>query len=83
MSQHAMVPMEVHLCRINPEQNMYRFYHVHVERDLFGTWCLIRQWGRLGTYGRARHQWFNSIYDALLAQERLVNAKIQHGYARA
>ena len=27
---------------------MARFYSLSLSRDLFGTWCLIRRYGRIG-----------------------------------
>jgi predicted DNA-binding WGR domain protein len=37
------------LHRIDPAKNMRRFYRLDVQRDLFGQWCLIREWGRIGS----------------------------------
>ncbi|HTW72940.1 MAG TPA: WGR domain-containing protein [Acetobacteraceae bacterium] len=36
----------VTLHRIDPARNMRRFYRLDLQRDLFGTWDLIREWGR-------------------------------------
>jgi predicted DNA-binding WGR domain protein len=33
------------LHRVDPAKNMRRFYRLDVQRDLFGQWCLIREWG--------------------------------------
>ena len=44
-----------HLERRDPARNMKRFYRLAVERDLFGTVLLVREWGRIGTLGRVRH----------------------------
>ena len=43
----------VTLRRIDPEQNMARFYALEVERDLIGRIVLARRWGRIGTGGAA------------------------------
>jgi predicted DNA-binding WGR domain protein len=37
---------------INPEQAVRRFYSLMIERDLFGTIRLVRNWGRIGTHGQ-------------------------------
>jgi predicted DNA-binding WGR domain protein len=42
------------LHRIDPAKNMHRFYGLDVRRDLFGQWCLVREWGRSGRGGRVR-----------------------------
>ena len=44
-------PIKHHLVlhRIDPEQGIRRFYSLMIERDLFGTIRLVRNWGRIGT----------------------------------
>ncbi|PVE23709.1 hypothetical protein DC522_14500 [Microvirga sp. KLBC 81] len=44
----------VTLCKVDPSQNMARFYSLEVERDLFGRVVLVRRWGRVGTAGKTR-----------------------------
>lgn len=34
----------VTLYRIDPAKNMHRFYRLDVQPDLFGAWCLVREW---------------------------------------
>ena len=41
------------LTRIRPERNEWRFYRMEIWPDLFGRALLARQWGRIGTKGRA------------------------------
>jgi predicted DNA-binding WGR domain protein len=53
-SQFEIFPTDLHLRRINTSQNMNRFYHMTVQRDLFGGASLIRVWGRIGTAGRQK-----------------------------
>jgi predicted DNA-binding WGR domain protein len=47
-------PIKHHLVlhRIDPEQGIRRFYSLMIERDLFGTIRLVRNWGRIGTNGQ-------------------------------
>jgi predicted DNA-binding WGR domain protein len=47
-------PIKHHLVlhRIDPEQGIRRFYSLMIERDLFGTVRLVRNWGRIGTKGQ-------------------------------
>jgi predicted DNA-binding WGR domain protein len=35
--------------RIDTAKRMHRFYRMEVQPDLFGRWCLIREWGRIGS----------------------------------
>jgi hypothetical protein len=39
------------LHRIDHDRRMARFYRLDTQRDLFGAWCFIREWGRLGRAG--------------------------------
>jgi predicted DNA-binding WGR domain protein len=41
----------VELRRIEPARNMYRFYRLDIQLDLFGGVRLLRQWGRIGGRG--------------------------------
>ena len=50
----------VHMRRIDPTRNMARFYEVSLEPSLFGTWAVVRRWGRIGCQGR--HIAFNGDY---------------------
>ncbi len=71
----------VMLRRIDPEQGMARFYSLMVERDLFGTVRLVRQWGRIGSMqGRELAQDFPTEEEAAAALERLAAAKRRKGY---
>ena len=46
-------PAELH--RLDPARNMFRFYRLAIEPDLFGGVRLLRQWGRIAARGpRAR-----------------------------
>ena len=47
----AMTAVELH--RIDPTQNMRRFYRLDMQPDLFGGVLLVRQWGRIGAEGRS------------------------------
>jgi predicted DNA-binding WGR domain protein len=68
------------LHRVDPAKNMHRFYGLDVRRDLFGQWCLIREWGRIGRGGRMRMAAYATAaeaHDALADQRRV---KERRGY---
>jgi predicted DNA-binding WGR domain protein len=44
----AMISLERH----NPTRRMHRYYRLRVERNLFGEWSLVREWGRIGQPSR-------------------------------
>jgi predicted DNA-binding WGR domain protein len=33
---------------INPEKNCYRFYVILLTPTLWGSWAVVRRWGRIG-----------------------------------
>ncbi len=41
------------LYRIDSGKRMRRFYRLDVQPNLFGQWCLIREWGRIGSSGHS------------------------------
>ena len=56
-------PIKHHLVlhRIDPEQGIRRFYSLMIERDLFGTVRLVRNWGRIGTNGQELVEVFDTV----------------------
>jgi predicted DNA-binding WGR domain protein len=66
--------------RLAPEaSNMARFYSMAIERDLFGRVLLVRQWGRIGTYGSRRHDEHSTAAAAWAALSAIEKAKMR-GY---
>ncbi|HLM22460.1 MAG TPA: WGR domain-containing protein [Propionibacteriaceae bacterium] len=72
--QHVFV-----LRRIEPEQNVARFYALMIERDLFGRIVLVRHWG-IGSRGRARADEHASQDEAATAMGKLAGTKRRRGY---
>ena len=68
------------LHRIDPEQGIRRFYSLMIERDLFGTVRLVRNWGRIGTGGQEKAEEFASEDEAGKALEILAQEKRRQGY---
>jgi predicted DNA-binding WGR domain protein len=75
-------PIRHHLVlhRIDPEQRVARFYALMIERDLFGTIRLVRNWGRIGTNGQELVEVFSTEIEAGQALEALARAKRRRGY---
>jgi len=78
--QLDLFPTVTHLCRIDPGQNMSRFYRASLQPDLFGGCTLIREWGRIGSGGRIRCDDFPSESQAISALITISQAKMQRGY---
>lgn len=70
----------IYLEKRDPAKNMQRFYALHVTRTIFGDWALIREWGRIGSPGTVREEWYDTEEEALLAKSTLFKAKQKRGY---
>ena len=69
------------LYRIDEARNMRRWYHLRIERTLFGDWALIREWGRIGNHGgQAMEEWLDTAEAAGRALQDLEGQKRRHGY---
>jgi len=68
------------LHRTDPARNMRRFYRLDVQRDLFGAWGVIREWGRIGQAGRVRVDPYPTETEAAAWMQRQRAAKQGRGY---
>jgi predicted DNA-binding WGR domain protein len=75
----SLIKHHLVLHRIDPEQVIRRVYSVMIERDLFGTVRLVRNWGRIGTNGHEQAEVFAGEIDAGEALEALARAKRKEG----
>jgi predicted DNA-binding WGR domain protein len=57
----------IRLERREPARNRQRFYAITVTRTLFGSWALVREWGRIGQPGTVRETWFETESEAWAA----------------
>jgi predicted DNA-binding WGR domain protein len=57
-----------------------RFDRLNVQPDLFGQWCVIREWGRIGRAGQVREVPFATAADALEALAQQQRMKERRGY---
>ena len=69
------------LYRIDDSQRMHRYYRMDVQPDLFGQWCLMREWGRIGSTGRARSAPFLTPEEAQAALDKQCRVKERRGYS--
>jgi len=73
----------IHLERREPARNRLRFYAITVTRTLFGSWAVIREWGRIGQPGTVRETWFETESAAIEAGEKVRQRKEKRGYRAA
>ena len=68
------------LRKCNSEQRQDRFYALSVQPNLFGSWSLIREWGRVGTSSRVHIDLYDSEAEALRCMQRKRHEKQRRGY---
>lgn len=68
------------LYRVDPAQNMSRFYRLDVQVDLFEAWCFIREWGRIGRAGQVRETAFASPEEAAARPAQLFHRARCHAH---
>jgi predicted DNA-binding WGR domain protein len=66
--------------RREPARNLQRFYAITVTRTLFGSWAMVREWGRIGQPGTVRETWFETEGEAWAAGEQWRTRKERRGY---
>ncbi len=71
------------LRRIEPAQNMHRFYRLDMQPDLFGGVLLVKEWGRIGAKGRSVAEHYDNQALAAVALRRQVERKQRRGYGKA
>ena len=76
-----MTPHSTRLQKRDPEHNQYRYYLLTVQPNLFGTWSLVREWGRIGRPGRMQIDLCDTREEAAAAFERKLRQKQRRGYA--
>ena len=70
----------MHLTRTDFDANLHRFYRLEIVRGLFGDWGLVRNWGRIGSSGQVRTDWFPTEEEAKDARFELHMKKAKRGY---
>ncbi len=81
--QLSLFPDRCRLIKVVPEENKRRFYALCTLPTLFGDWALQREWGRIGSGGRLRHDLFRDEGEALNALAKLAQTKVRRGYHSA
>ena len=69
-----------YLIRNDTDKNMHRFYQMYITPTLLGDWSLIREWGRVGSPGTVRKNWFDTEEQAVNEGLRILKTKQTKGY---
>lgn len=70
----------VYLERHEPNKNMHRFYQFFIMPGLFDDWSLVREWGRIGSPGTVKKDWFVTEEDVVVARDSMIEKKLKKGY---
>lgn len=70
----------MYLTKSDPSANIHRFYRMDIVPGLFGDWGLLRNWGRIGSSGQVRTDWFETKKAAKDARFELHMQKAKRGY---
>jgi predicted DNA-binding WGR domain protein len=73
---------QVCLEKISHIKRQRRFYLLSVMRTLFGEWCLVREWGRIGAAGgQSKRTYFKSRKYCYAELQKVRSTKARRGYA--
>ena len=83
VSEGDFPSLHIVLERIDAIRNVARYYVLSIEPTLFAKHTLIRRWGRIGSAGRERLQFFagEDAARAQMALETWLARKRKRGYA--
>ena len=57
-SDNLQAGWNIRLQAKHPPKNIYRWYTIRVDKNLFGDWCLSLSYGRIGHRGHSKqYQW--------------------------
>ena len=74
-----MIYMERHAV----DENVHRYYSVEVHQDLFGTWVVLRHWGRIGSkWGKRLILGYETKKAAISSLEQILHQKRRRGYVQ-
>ena len=70
----------IYLERHDQDKNLHRFYQLFITPGIFGDWSLVKEWGRAGSPGTVRKDWFDTEMEAQIAGQKLCAEKQKKGY---
>jgi len=72
---------DIYLRRIDPSQNMARYYALSIQPNLFGGSSVVREWGRIGSRGQCKVELLDDLANAEKVRDRIERLKRRRGYA--
>jgi predicted DNA-binding WGR domain protein len=65
---------------IQSQDQPLRFYQLHLQQDLLGSWVLVRESGFQGGRGQVKRSYFQERNEAEQAMARLRDMQTKRGY---
>ncbi len=78
--QLGLFPDRAYLHKIVLEENKHRYYAMTAIPTLFGEWAVMREWGRIGSPGTLRSDFFADEGSAITALSEIARKKLRRGY---
>jgi predicted DNA-binding WGR domain protein len=72
--------MRIYMQTIQSQEQPLRFYQLHLQQDLLGSWVLVRESGFQGNRGQVKRSHFKERNEAELAMARLRDMQAKRGY---
>lgn len=72
--------MRIYLQTPAIENQAPKYYHLHLEPDMFEGWLLTKEWGYQGSSGRIQKKHYTSVEEAEKALMESRDSQIKKGY---
>jgi predicted DNA-binding WGR domain protein len=72
--------MRIYMQTIQSQEHPLRFYQLHLQQDLLGSWVLVRESGFQGNRGQVKRSYFKQRSEAEQAMARLRDMQAKRGY---
>jgi len=69
-----------YLVKVDLSRNQSRFYSIHVTKTIFEDWAIVKEWGRIGSPGTIREEWFDNEPLALKKADSIIKRRVRRGY---
>ena len=67
--------------KVDPERYQHRWYAVAWGKTIFGTWAVVRSWGRIGTnWAQCKSEVFENERAARAEAEAQARRRLRRGY---
>lgn len=72
--------MRIYMQTIQGQEQPLRFYQLHLQQDLLGSWVLVRESGFQGSRGQVKRSSFQTRNEAEQELARLRDMQTKRGY---